>query len=226
MAGGDRYLAANITVFRALTISPKDQTADRYRIQATLQQDAAWFNPAHEDNYYLATAALPWNGEVQAAQTILDLATQARPYDILPPFFRAFNQYYFLNDPVGAALYLQGFAVKTENPEDSLWLRQVAANWFAKGKDRNQAIKLLEVLASQSKNNKLREQIHLRSQRLQILCSLDNAISDYIQKFSRRPKSLQELVDSKILLAIPGDPLGDEFFIDDTGVSQTKKRQK
>jgi hypothetical protein len=35
-----------------------------------LQRDIAWFNPAHEDNYYIAAAILPWNGQVDAAQYV------------------------------------------------------------------------------------------------------------------------------------------------------------
>ncbi|MCB1942779.1 MAG: hypothetical protein KDI53_12195, partial [Candidatus Accumulibacter sp.] len=99
MAAGDRYLAANLDVFRALVVSAARMAADNYRILSIVQSDAGWLNPAHEDNYYLAAAILPWAGEISATQYILRMATEARPFDSGPPFFYAFNEMHFLKNP-------------------------------------------------------------------------------------------------------------------------------
>jgi tetratricopeptide (TPR) repeat protein len=107
LAGGDRYLAANINGFRALVASTERMKADNFKIQGRVQQDVAWLNPAHEDNYYIAAAILPWNGEVDAAQDVLLRAINARPTDWQPIFYYAFNLYYFKHDPVSAAQWLQ-----------------------------------------------------------------------------------------------------------------------
>jgi hypothetical protein len=71
MAGGDRYLAANLAGFRVLVADTGRMDARRLCGAGRLQRDIAWFNPAHEDNYYIAAAILPWNGQLDAAQYVL-----------------------------------------------------------------------------------------------------------------------------------------------------------
>jgi hypothetical protein len=46
MAGGDRYLAANLAGFRVLVAETGRMNAEDYAVQAKLQRDIAWFNPA------------------------------------------------------------------------------------------------------------------------------------------------------------------------------------
>jgi len=79
MAAGDRFLAANLAVFRALVVSTATMSAENYRILGIVQSDAAWLNPAQEDNYYIAAAILPWAGEVAAAQYISAWRRQPAP---------------------------------------------------------------------------------------------------------------------------------------------------
>ena len=68
LAAGDRHFAANLSGFRVLVAATERMRSEDYAVQARLQQDIAWFNPAHEDNYYIAAAILPWNGHLAAAQ--------------------------------------------------------------------------------------------------------------------------------------------------------------
>ena len=107
MSGGDRYLAANAATIRIMVSSLQKMTPERYKVQARIQSDAAWFNPANEDNYYQAAAFLPWNGQVAASQDILARAVAARPFDIYPAFFNAFNTFYFEKRPLEAAALLR-----------------------------------------------------------------------------------------------------------------------
>ena len=93
MTAGDRYLAANLASIRALVVTTEKMRPEDYRILSKIQDDASWLNPAHEDNYYIATAILPWNGELDTAQTILARASKARPFDYQPAFYYAFPQF-------------------------------------------------------------------------------------------------------------------------------------
>jgi hypothetical protein len=45
--------------FRALVVSTETMSAENYRILGIVQSDAAWLNPAQEDNYYIAAAFCP-----------------------------------------------------------------------------------------------------------------------------------------------------------------------
>jgi hypothetical protein len=81
MAGGDRFLAANIAAIRALWVDNFKMQREEFKVLAKVQEDVSWLNPGHEDNYYIAAAILPWNGELDAAQRILARATMARRFD-------------------------------------------------------------------------------------------------------------------------------------------------
>ena len=67
MAAGDRFLAANIAAIRALWVDNFKMQKEEFKVLAKVQENVSWLNPGHEDNYYIAAAILPWNGEVEAA---------------------------------------------------------------------------------------------------------------------------------------------------------------
>ena len=71
MAVGDRHLAADLAEFRVLVADTFRMRPEDYALQAGLQRDIAFLNPAHEDNYYIAAAILPWGGQLDAAQYVL-----------------------------------------------------------------------------------------------------------------------------------------------------------
>ena len=58
MAGGDRFLAADLTMFRVI-ISVGEGPV-HFKDRAALQMQIAIFNAFFEDNYYQASASLPW----------------------------------------------------------------------------------------------------------------------------------------------------------------------
>lgn len=225
LAGGDRYLATNITVFRALTASTENLQPDRFVIQAKVQRDAAWLNPYHEDNYYLAAAGLSWNQQLDAAQEILLSASNARTFDMLPPFFYAFNLYYFRHDPSGGAEWLKVAASHSPSENERLSLNRIAANWLVKGHDRHQALKMLEALAAQSRYGSLRRQILQRAERVKHLIMLDEAINSYRQRHQRPPETLEALVTHHILNQLPTDPMGEGYTLDSQGQAQIRTPQ-
>jgi hypothetical protein len=71
-----------------------------------------YYEETHEDNYYVASATLPWNGQFDAAQTVLRRASLARPFDFQPAFYYAFNLVYFRGDATTASAWLRAAAAK------------------------------------------------------------------------------------------------------------------
>lgn len=220
MAAGDRYLAANLAVFRALVVSTETMAADNYRILATVQTDAAWLNPAQEDNYYLAAAILPWAGEVSATQYILRLATAARPFDPGPPFFYAFNELHFLKHPAEGAKWLLLAASHTQDTMEQLQLQQMAALWLGKGEDLELSIRLLRSMAQDSGHKSFARFLGKQADRLENLLSLDRAIGRYRELTGEAPTRPQQLVDRALLSAIPVDPFAMDYVIDGSGKAQ------
>jgi len=125
-ATGDRYLAADLNVFRSLMVDARITEGETYRVQGQLQVDAAFFNPHHEDNYYLGAAILPWNGELAAAQGVLLSAAQSRDWDMWPAFFYAFNAMYFERDMAKAGHWAEVAAER--DPINAVALRAMAGH--------------------------------------------------------------------------------------------------
>jgi hypothetical protein len=217
MTAGDRFLAANLAAIRALVVETSKMRSEDYRILGKVQEDASWLNPAHEDNYYIATAILPWNGELEATQNILARASKARPFDYQPAFYYAFHQLHFKGDAVGASAWLREAAEKLPSDEERLIMQNFAARWIDRAGDVDLAIRIVEAMAKQAKRKDFRAYLELRIARLKSLKELRAAAANYRERFGRAPLQLLELVDAGLMTAIPADPFGFGFEFDKQG---------
>lgn len=229
LAGGDRHLAANLNGFRVLVAATDKMSEADYAAQARLQEDVAWLNPAHEDNYYIAAAILPWSGEIEAAGRVLRRAADARLADWQPLFYLGFHHYYFLNDPVtGGRLLLE--AVPRARDEPDRWaLQNVAARWFEQGYDTVTAAGVVDAMAKGAVAGNFRRYLQLRAQRLLDLARLQDAVHAYRGRNGVAPGKLDDLVSDGLIGAIPHDPLGEGYALDDEGIpvfaSERRKRR-
>ncbi|MDR1368035.1 MAG: hypothetical protein LBJ76_04895 [Candidatus Accumulibacter sp.] len=217
MSGGDRFLAANLGSVRTLIVESAKMRPEEYRILAKLQLDVSWLNPAHEDNYYTASAILPWNGEIDAAQTVLYRAALARPFDLQPPFYYAFNLVYFKNDPIAASEWLRRRAIRLPNAEERQLLENFAARWLDRANDLKLAVAVVESMAKQARRKDFREYLNLRARRLRDLISLREAANAFLKKNGHSAKSLGQLVSEGFIPTIPTDPLGAGFKLGSDG---------
>ena len=218
LAGGDRYLAASWAAIRALVTETVRMSADDYRVLAEVQQDASWLNPAHEDNYYIAAAILPWEGQLDPAQVILRRATPARFYDYQPAFYYAFNLLHFKADGLAAAEWLRQAAPKLSNPDERLILENTAARWLDRTEDLDLAARIVDAMAAQTQRKDFANYLHMRSQRLRDLALLRRTAIDYANRHGAPPGELSDLVQAGLLQKLPVDPLGFGFALDPKGV--------
>lgn len=217
MAGGDRFLAANLGVIRALITETAKMHPDEFKILGKVQVDASWLNPAHEDNYYIAAATLPWNGQLDAAQTVLSRASLARPFDYQPAFYYAFNLFHFNGDVTGASQWLRAAAAKLPDDE-RLVMENFAARWLDKADDLGLAITVVEAMAKQAKRKDFRNYLLQRAQRLRDLLALRQAASAFQQKNGRPLESIEQLVGAGLMTEQPVDPFGAGYALDSDGV--------
>lgn len=218
MAGGDRFLAANLGSIRALITESAKMHPDEYKILAKVQADASWLNPAHEDNYYVATAVLPWNGQVETAQTVLRRASLARPFDYQPAFYYAFNLVHFKGDAAGASEWLRIAAAKLPDDDERLIMENYAARWLDKADDLGLAIAVVESMAKQAKRKDFRNYLLQRAQRLRDLLALRQAAERFRQKTGQPAQTLEQLLSTGLLATLPVDPFGIGYSLDDRGV--------
>jgi hypothetical protein len=218
MAGGDRFLAANLGAIRALITETARMQPDEYKILAKVQVDASWLNPAHEDNYYIASAILPWSGQLDAAQIILRRASLARWFDYQPAFYYAFNLWHFKGDAAGASEWLRIAAAKLPDGDERLTMENFAARWLDKTDDLGLAIAVVESMARQAKRKDFRNYLLQRAQRLRDLLVLRQAADRFLQQSGRPAQSLDQLVSAGLVAALPVDPFGFGYSLDTRGV--------
>lgn len=214
-SAGDPFLAANLNVFRSLMVEARVTEGETYRIQGQLQADAAFFNPRHEDNYYVGAAILPWNGQVEAAQTVLLKAAQSREWDMWPAFYYAFNAMYFEHDMLKAGHWAEVAAER--HPRNAAALRDMAAKWYERGDDPEIALNILVAMYDQSKDENLRALLAARIVRLQGLQKLREAADEYRQRNARGPSRLEDLIGYAGIAALPEDPLQLGYLLSSEG---------
>jgi len=217
MAGGDRFLAANIAAIRALWVDNFKMQREEFKVLAKVQEDVSWLNPGHEDNYYIAAAILPWNGELDAAQRILARATMARRFDYQPAFYYAFDLLHFKGDAVGASNWMREAAEYLPEGNNRLQMQNLAAIWLDKAGDLNLAIGVVEAMAKQANRGDFRRYLEQRVMRLQMLREMRTAAAKYQQRFGRPIAAPNDLVVSGIVAELPKLPFGFGFAIDKQG---------
>jgi hypothetical protein len=189
---------------------------------ARIQTDAARLNPAHEDNYYISQAILPWNNQLEADMFIQQHAAEARPWDATPAFFLGFDKYYFLRDPVGGAQSLQQAAAHLP-PGNREALMGMAARWYEKGDDPRTAIGMIDTLAKGTRDKDLKKQLEDRKQRLEGLAKLRDAAKSYREQYGRPPARLADLIGPGFLEKVPSDPLNQGYTLDANGTPIIRK---
>lgn len=214
MALGDRYLAANLEVFRALVLSIEKTDPDSLKVLAEVQKGASKLNPAHEDNYYIGQAILPWVGYVEQTQFIVSRATDSRPWDFLPGFFYAFNRYYFENRPQEASNILLGVVDRLPSKEGVL---ELAAKWQEKGEDPHAALAVIRAMQRDTRDAKLKRILQMRIDRLEGLVVIREAADRYEKRTGKRLSDLHELLKTGDLKEAPQDPTGLGYALNEKG---------
>lgn len=217
LSAGDRYLAANLAGFRVLVADTLRMNAADFAVQAKLQTDIAWLNPAHEDNYYIAAALLPWNSQLEASQFVLRRASEARLRDYQPLFYYAFNYYHFLRDPATAAGLLLKGVERTDDQQDQWALQNLAARWIERGYQTSAAAGIVDAMAKNAPPGAFKNYLAKRALRLDELARLQELAKRYRELTGHSLSDLQQLVDSGLITEFPIDPLGVGFTLSKEG---------
>lgn len=177
--------------------------------QTTNLDDRFW------DPYVLAAMTFPWEaGMIPETCALLEKAAVARPEDHRPYFFLWFMKYYFEKDTRGAARYIKLASEKPGAPE---YYATLAARMdLYAGNTLTGALFLEDILAKTSSPT-TRQFLEKRIDALKRIAFLEEKVGDYKQRFGRLPERLEELVQRRVILALPTDPYGGEFFLQKDG---------
>lgn len=175
-------------------------------------------DPYNIDAYYFSQAAFTWEiGQAKAVNELLDYGMQYRTWDYWLPFYAGFNAAYFLKDYAKAAEYMR---IAAEMSNNSLFTN-LAARYFHEAGEAGLGLVFLETMAKGAKSEKVRRIYELRIEALKAVRQIEEAMKEFVLKYNKRPAELNILVENNLLLDIPRDPYGGEFYLDESGKVRT-----
>lgn len=176
-------------------------------------------DPYYFDTYYYAEAILAWDANSpEKANEILKIGMEHRKNDWLIPYWIGFNYYYFLKDRKKAGYFLKEASLR---PGASDLIASMSAIVTYEGGDTEMAILFLEDMIRRTDEEYKRKKFQIRLDALKKILYLEKAITKYETKYGKKVKNLSELVEKKIIEAIPKDPYGGYFYIDENGKVKT-----
>lgn len=175
-------------------------------------------DPSFAQTFIVAQGWLPWPpaNMVVETQEILQVAARNRPWDWQPAHAMGFNAYYFLNQPGEAGkLFLEAAQV----PEAPPFLAILGARLAQKGGETETAIIVMKsILASKTPDEPGYGSIENRLKALEGVQFIENAKTNYERKLGQKPQSINELILSGALSAMPPNPYNLEYCMDSKGV--------
>ena len=180
---------------------------------ALLINQSSILDPYFKQTYILAQGVLPWQANrIQEAMVILDRSKQHRNWDWRPGFFIGFNYFYFFKDYLNASQELMQASKINDAP---VALATWASKLASKSGQTNAAIEFLKAVHDNSQDEQARKVLQDRISALKGILELEKAIDRFRIEFHREPETLEELVSSSIISAIPHNPYGSPFTLND-----------
>lgn len=177
--------------------------------------------PYNADAYYFAQAAFTWEvGRYAEVNNMLDYGMKYRTWDSQLPFFAGFNAAYFMKDYKRAAEYMQKAAEIAKEQQ----FATLAARYFYEAGETEFGILFLDVMKSSAKDAHEKKLYEFRRKALLAVKSIEDATKLYQRELGRQPATIAELLSLGFLTAIPEDPYGGKFYLDQNGkVRSTSK---
>lgn len=229
LVADQRYLFAQYAVGKVLIyygtlvdkLKQKVVVVPEHEDMFGLIKTATILDPYNMDAYYFAQAIFSWEGgRYKDVNSLMDYGMNYRQWDYQLPFFAGFNSAYFLKDYSSAANYMKIAAERSRNP----LLANLAARYLYESGQSEFGIFFLEMMMNSTFNPKIKAMYELRINALKAITEIKRAIENYVSKTGTVPKHLGQLVETGIILAIPKDPYGGEFYLDRDGVVRTTSK--
>ena len=222
MSFGNEILAAQLIFYNSMFFvgsfeKPPTPTMSRELYYAL--DTVTYLDPHNMDGYYFAQGTLSWNRSlIEPLNTLLRRGMTYRSWDWNIPFFYGFNQFYFLGKPKKAAKYFK--RAYELNPQNT-FLPTLIARLHYEADETEVAIDFLEEMIRNTTSEKLRKWMMVRLQALRFVSLLEDAVDRYQQRYNRKPQNLKMLVEGGIIKAVPPDPYGGKFYLDQSGRVRT-----
>ncbi len=184
-------------------------------------QTASELDPYNMDVYYFAQAAFTWElGRVVEVNRLLERGMRYRTNDFWLPFYLGFNNAFFLKDYQKAASYYQKAAEISGQP----LYAKLAARYFYESEQTALGLAFLDTMIQVAKEPAIRKTYEMRRGALEASMTIETAVRAFSDRFGQTPLHLDELVEAGLLVSLPADPYGGEFYFDEAGKVRTTSK--
>lgn len=215
---GHPTLAANLTWLRTVQYvgEPRadERGWDRLRPLVELVTD---LDPKHGYAYQVGGNFLASEGLIADSNAILEKGTRNVPTRYILPFHRAVNAFLYEGDHVAAGRW---FEVAARTPGAPGHLREYVLAQYVKGDAAEAAVSFLRQLQAAAEDEDSRraiEKLLLRATLERDAAALERAAERYRERMGVPPSALEQLVRAGLVPAIPPDPFGGAYFLDEGG---------
>lgn len=185
---------------------------------------SASLDPYFLDPYYFGNANLTWGGGlITEANTLLARGIQHRSWDFQLPFYKGFNEFYFLGENEKAS---ESLMEASRRPGASPLYASLAVKLAYKEKRTENAIAFQEYILEHSEEPSLRKEHETRLNALRGLSYLEKAVIEYKRRFGSHPRNIDDLITKHIVDKIPVEPYGGSYYITSQGQVKTTSESK
>jgi hypothetical protein len=149
--------------------------------------------PAFVDPYYFSEASLPHVSRQYArrANQLLDRGIAAHPDNQIIPFFKAFNHFYYLDEPIAAAKI---FADLAKRPEAPSLFSSLSTKLMARGGQLSAGRDMMKVMRDSETDEELRERYAAELRNFDKALIVQQALDRYRKEVGAEAPSLFFLV--------------------------------
>ncbi len=166
----------------------------------------------------------------EESNRLLEKGIQHNPQEWKLPFLLGINYYFELGDDAKAA---EAMAKAARLPGAPDGIARLAAKLFVSARSPQQAVELLAKVYEETSDENVRKMLEVRLKESIVerdLQILEQAISRYQAKYTRRPEHLENLVEPGLLRELPREPFGGHYLYESaTGAvrsSEVKERMR
>ena len=215
---GYRNVLSDVLWFNAIGYFGKHFRSDQdYRWLYHMADIVTTLNPRATHVFEFASTMLSWEaGRPDQAVSLLGKAIKLNPDNWLYYYLRGFTNIFFLHKAEEAK---EDFVAASRLPDAHPLVARLAAKSIATLTTPEAAIDFLKGTLSTTKDPDARKALEekLKEAYLQIdLNLLTQALEIFRKSFGREPGELSELIAARIVLRLPLDPFGGQYYLDAT----------
>jgi tetratricopeptide (TPR) repeat protein len=216
---GYRHIAADLIWLKAVQyFGDMKQTAGGFRWAYHATDVVTDLDPEFVIAYQAGGTILGvWSGLMDESIALLKKGMRHNPNDWRFPFLIGYDYFYELCDPANGAKYFQ---LASTLPDAPAYLARLAARLSVEAGDPDAAIEFLEEFSGQVADPRLKDALSLRLKEVVVerdIRHLEDASRQFQTRIGRIPLRIEELVEQKIIPAVPIEPFGGRYLVLPTG---------